>query len=107
MTDTTNSYDPIAYSFTCPVTGLYLFSLSLFNQNGFYARGTLYLDKVALAYIYSSDGSSTNFFTQSANTVVTKCEKGQRVWVEETCASDGAVYFSKYVLFSGVLISMD
>ena len=107
MTDTTNSYDPVAYSFTCPVTGLYLFSLSLFNQNGFYAQGLMYMDKVLLAYIYSNDGTDSHSYSHSANTVVTKCERGQRVWVNERCTSDGAVYNNKYVLFSGVLINTD
>ena len=107
MTDTTNSYDPIAYSFTCPVTGLYLFSLSLLNQNGFYARAQIFVDGFDLAVSYSNDGTSDHFFSHSTNTVVTNCEKGQRVWVDETCTSNAAVHHEKNILFSGALISME
>ena len=67
----------------------------------------MYMDDVVLTYAYSDDGTDYHFYSHSANTVVTKCEKGQRVRVEETCASDGAVYDNRYVLFSEFLISMD
>ena len=88
-------------------TGLYMFSLSLLNENGYYAIGLLHVENADMAWSYSGDGTSNHFYSHSANTVVTKCEKGQRVWVEERCTSDGAVYGNKYVLFSGALINMD
>ena len=69
-TDVTNSFDVIGSRFTCPVTGVYMFTLTIRNGSGYYARGDVMLEAMAKAVVNSNDGTAQHDHNQATNSVI-------------------------------------
>ena len=101
ITNPVSSYDPISSSFTCPITGLYTFSLTIFNQLDLYASIKVNIDDLEIGSVYADEGQGQQ---QSGVTVVVECGAGQRVWLETCCSQQSSLSSFKYNSFSGFLI---
>ena len=70
--------------FTVPVTGVYLISVVLANQNPTtttFITGELKVDSITMAYIVSENYHDYQY-NQSSNIAILKLSEGQKVWVE-------------------------
>ena len=102
-TDTTNSYNPITNTFTCPLSGVYMFTVSLVNIDLEYGFGTIMHGTTRRASIDCYDGYvADSDRNQASNTVMFQCEAGESVWVEIKCGS--YLYGEIGTIFSGMLI---
>ncbi|XP_060578283.1 complement C1q tumor necrosis factor-related protein 5-like [Ruditapes philippinarum] len=99
----THSYDASTGVFTCPTSGLYLFSVFIATHK---------TDTEALVYLVLdgnpymsviSDRSSDGENDSGGNVVMLPVNKGQRVWVE-TDINDKQSFWPSFTTFSGVLI---
>ena len=102
--DTTNNFDALASRFTCPVTGVYMFTLTIRNPHGFYARVNIMFESSEKAIISSSDGTSDHDHNQASNSVIEECQAGEHVWVRTECEADFGVQSGRHVIFSGFLV---
>ena len=103
ITDRTNSFDILASRFTCPVTGVYMFTLTILNIDGYYARCDIMIESSQKAIVNSFDGSSTHNFNGASNSVIEECQAGQHAWVCPYCTEDYGAMSGRYVIFSGFL----
>ena len=102
-----NGYNPKDGVFTCPETGMYMFSVVIANgnlQNEIKKAVTvkLQVDFVSMALVASEDHDEYKD-DQSSNLVILKVNKGQRVWVETYWTSDVIIWHS-FSTFSGALL---
>ena len=102
ISDVSNSYDPITSAFTCPISGVYSFTVSLIGQVNQRVRVWLNLESQRLCQVYITVSQGYN---HGSNTIVTRCDAGERVWVE----SADEVYASliekgEASVFSGALL---
>ena len=104
LTDTTNSFDPFAYSFTCPVSGYYLLTLTVQNRLNTDARMQIFIESVGRAFVSSLDGPDEHDIQQASNTVIAECESGERVWLRAGCAKDSGAGSGRFLSFAGFLI---
>ena len=103
VTNTGNHYAPSNYTFTCPIKGMYMFSVSVLSNTYSYDSPLAILkDNVVLIYMYLNSYGSYSFPTASA-VVIAECDLGQHVYVEATGSAyiDGEADSSH---FSGALI---
>ena len=99
-----NYYNNDTSIFTCPVTGVYMFSLSMRNAYTYYARGAIMLEANAIAVANSNDASNDHPQETATNVVIEKCDAGQRVWVRMQCRQNSETENARRVIFSGFLI---
>ena len=104
ITDTANSFDALASRFTCPVTGVYMFTLTILNVDSYYARCDIMIESSQKAIVTSFDGLSTHNNNEASNSVIEECQAGQHAWVRPYCSDDYGVMSGRYVVFSGFLI---
>ena len=109
-------WNPSTNIFTCPYTGYYFFTVTLFrpeaaaNGSNYYAKLRMshdgsYRNIVTLSNHKASDGSINHSGTVST---IVQCEQGQNVWV--AMDSDSIrLYddYGHYNQFSGILIQHD
>ena len=107
LTNVGEAFDATANEFQCPVTGLYLFTMSLLSQHR----------KVGVAHIIVNGERKVSMhpdgrdaaYGHSTNVVLTECEAGHKVSIQ-VHPSKGTGYFhdSGYNLgtFSGVLLHL-
>ena len=105
MTNIGNHYDPITGRFTCPWTGVYLFSLTITSENNFYAVIDIVKEGNMLVSAIGDDFD----LIQGSNFVITECIAGERVWsackFENSCVlflNDDDI--RRYSSFSGYLL---
>ena len=71
-------YSTQTYSFTCPVHGVYIFSMSINQYDNNNIRGIIYRNKDELIRSTAADGG----YRESASaTVITECNAGDQVFV--------------------------
>ena len=71
-------YNNETYTFTCPVQGVYMFSMAITELAETHARGILYRNDDALIRSTADNGG---FFDSASATVVTECNEGDQVYV--------------------------
>ena len=86
------AYDSISSTFTCPVTGVYVISLTLTSTVGEQAQAQITKESSRmLAALADNDEASLNV---AAVTSVFECGAGERVWVRTDANSPQGVYGS-------------
>ena len=83
LTNLGDFYNVDTSIFTCPVNGLYMFSISIFTNDNDYIDANIYKDGSELVQIYSASAGAIH----GVNSVLTECNVFQPVWVE--CAEIG------------------
>ena len=102
-----NAYDSNTGIFTCPISGLYLFSMTILSNPNRIVETELVLDGRSIMRVYSaSDGSAYNSGT---NTVIQSLKQGDKIWARIVNSSSQdhnniIVYGSKWSTLSGFLI---
>ena len=106
--DTTNSYDITGQYFTCPITGIYMFSIAIRNNYGSPAQGAIHMERSSRAQVNCNDDSDDEIqiSNQASNSVAIICDAGQRVWLRIWCNEDGRTSLTngKLNMFTGFLI---
>ena len=96
------AYNPSTGKFTAPVEGLYLFSVSYLQLNGYQSFVRLMKDNTVYSDLYASH----KFHDQLSKTVLATLKKGQTFWARLEGNSVYAIYGrSRYTTFAGYLIS--
>ena len=97
-----NGYNPSTGKFTAPVDGVYQFSLSYLQRNGYKSYVALIKDGT----MYSDVHANHKNHDQLSKTVLIQLKKGQTVWARLPKSSSYAVYgHSRYTTFGGYFIS--
>ena len=106
-TDTTNSYNTMAYQFTCPISGTYMFSLSIRNDYNITASVNVMVESSTKIRVNcgenDDDRQGSQIQNQSSSSVVTTCNAGQRVWLDVLCYASN-IRGVRVSMFSGFLI---
>ena len=102
-----NGYNPKDGVFTCPETGVYMFSIvidngNLQNMTEQAATAMLQVDFVMKAVVISEEHHQGQD-DQSSNLVILKVKQGQKVWVEIVSNNDVIIWHS-FSTFSGALL---
>ena len=105
VTNIGGGYDPTSGKYTCPVDGVYVFSVSVLSQHSKLGLCSLIVgwDKKTTAY---ADGRGSSF-GHSTNMITTQCNAGQQVWCQSYHDTLHVyVYDSeyRYSTFSGFLL---
>ncbi|XP_045202205.2 complement C1q tumor necrosis factor-related protein 3-like [Mercenaria mercenaria] len=106
QTNIGNAYDNVQGKFTCPVDGVYFFTVTFLSHVNHLLEAFIKHAGTSVAGIYTI-GAGSGIDDQSTNSVVVHCTKGQQVWVESEnnyLINGERVGFT---LFSGFLISAD
>ena len=102
--DTTDSFDTLAFSFTCPVSGYYLLTLTVRNLVNTHALMRIYIESQQRAGVSCMDGTGEHDIQQASNTVIAECEAGERVWLRSKCENDSGADNERFLAFAGFLI---
>ena len=99
-----NHYSPTNSTFTCPIAGMYMFSVSVLN--GVYdsdSEVAIMRDDSILINVLLDESSSDDMFNSASAVIVVECDIGQHVYVESirSSAIEGNFGTSH---FSGALI---
>ena len=96
------AYDPSTGKFTPPVHGLYLYSVSYLERNGYRSFVRLMKDNT----VYSDLHANHRNYDQLSKTVLAMLKKSQTFWVRLERNSVYAVYGrNRYTAFGGFLVS--
>ena len=96
-------YDATTSIFTCPVSGLYLFSATVYNIAGQYMHGMIMHEGEHVAMAYA------NTHTEQTGSIVANilCLQGDKVWVESTWGDSNHMIgdaSNKRSVFSGLCV---
>ena len=111
ITNLGNGYSTTTNRFTCPIHGLYSFSVSIFQayDTNFPIACVIYLENVGeIGEVTVKAHGAEEITDASSTTSYVECMEGQRVWVEVDDSDGGAVYGGIYepdTMFSGALIT--
>ena len=73
-------YDPVSSMFTCPVSGVYVISLTVMSPPGTnFIQGQVMKETEIYTSTLADDHSDA--YTSSSTTSVLRCEAGERIWV--------------------------
>ena len=94
ITDTSKGFDPASSSFTCPVSGTYMFTLTAANKDGYDIECEIFVESFKYANI-----ANDNYPNQVSNAVIVPCLAGQRVWIRVDCRADFGLKSGAWVIF--------
>ena len=99
-----SAYDPSTSFFYCPVSGLYLFAVSMFGDYDRYSEAVIAKDGLAITTAWAE----YNEDTMGSNIVFLECYQGDRIDVRcgnvwDICSFNGDKYLGANS-FSGVLL---
>ena len=103
-------YSTSTGEYTCPVTGTYFFTYSIYGDNvkdGWrYSRATasLYREGTQISRIYFTNYNSEQIDITLSRSDIVQCSKGGRVWVQSVYGSNHVWGAGIYDMFSGVLL---
>ncbi|KAK7097062.1 hibernation-associated plasma protein HP-27-like [Littorina saxatilis] len=104
VTSLGGGYDAHTGIFTAPVSGLYVFYLTIMSSNGHYIEVTLVKEGVSLDTAHAGATDSHNFYDQGSLLVTVHLNKGEQVWNERAGGDSTIVRGSFWTVFSGYLI---
>ena len=104
LTNIGGGYNPTTSKYTCPVTGVFFFSVAIMSRYGYLANPYLVVDGVWTVRPYA-DGREGSQHGHSSNMMVMECNKGQKVWVEGV--GDLFDDASNYSTFTGILLHLN
>ncbi|XP_069134194.1 complement C1q-like protein 2 [Argopecten irradians] len=95
-------YDPTSGAFTCPKTGVYVFSWSI----GEVAHGHIYseLQKNEIETVAWAITGDTLYATSTSNTAILHLDTGDKVSVKVTSTGNRPTLWEKFSTFSGFLL---
>nr|KAI8734661.1 cerebellin-3-like; partial [Biomphalaria glabrata] len=106
LTNVGNAYDPKSGNFTCPIRGLYSFSVGVLPMPRNLAILDIYQNTNYLISVHGYDASE---FTSASRTVVIECNKGDTIYLVNNRAPYQIYHSSdltyQHNIFSGFLIS--
>ena len=100
LTNIGAAFDPEESVFTCPVTGLYLFSITIHASAGQAAEVQIEKQGISLVQTY------TESIHTAANMAFVQCAAGEGVSVKTQNFDDQEMYADFYSTFSGMLVSI-
>ncbi|XP_045202211.2 uncharacterized protein LOC123555685 [Mercenaria mercenaria] len=93
------------HQFTCPVTGVYTFQTALLSQSEGLSITEIVKEGNQLVQAHAeSRTTGPRTYDQGFNSVVSKCNKGERVWVRNFQHFGSGVYSERYTTFTGYLL---
>lgn len=98
------AFNPNTHEFTCPVTGVYTFQTALMSQANTISITEIVKEGVQLVHAHAEARAAGTYFDQGFNSVVTKCNKGESVWVRNFKHFGTDVYSERYTTFTGFLL---
>lgn len=104
ITNIRSHYDALSSSFTCPVTGLYMFTMSIFSEDGHRTEAVMRLDGSILVSTYAVH----TYGNEATNIVFQLCQTGNIIDIVcgpkyTACQIDSNDYLG-ITTFSGILI---
>lgn len=96
-----NAFDPVLHIFTCPTDGIYVFMAALVSEYQQNTATEIVLNGNPLAIVYSAGSSGSHGYDQGFNSVITRCNAGNRVWVQIHGHQGSTVLGDKWCSFSG------
>ncbi|XP_069138153.1 uncharacterized protein [Argopecten irradians] len=101
-----NTYHPTTGVFTCPRSGIYVFSWSLRINHGpgHGINSEIVHNGVAFGYSAVGSGGSDDVFSESSATVSVQLVQGDEVWVRINSLYVGTNILSVYSMFTGFLV---
>ena len=110
MTNNGGYYNPSESVFTCPINGLYYFTFDLYSghlSNGERTAVHIQRDDKELSEAFCTSYGLDKLYTQCGNSVVIRCDRGQRVFVTAAYSATQLAGVTKRSTFSGFLIHPD
>ena len=108
MLNTGNHYNASTGEYTCPTTGVYVFTYSVFGfnikQSGILVAASLYQDGLEVSQVFHANHNSQNTYITLSQTDVVHCKGGQRVWVQSPHIYNRILGVSVRNMFGGVLL---
>jgi len=95
------AFDDLLHVFTCPVDGVYMFMTALLANLHENTATEIVLNGNPLATTYSAGSTGGHGHDQGFNSVITKCVKGDRVWVQIHGHQGTTVFGGTFNTFSG------
>lgn len=80
-----DAFDPISSIFTCPVTGVYVVTVSVASYSSGYAQVIIVKEGQKQTGVFADDVSGQ--ISAASTSAVTACIAGERVWVESTAGA--------------------
>lgn len=99
--NTEDSYNKLTGIFRAPVSGMYLFSLSVMSEGTDYVHTLLVKNGTEIGRIFAD---AVHYGQMGTITVVTHLEKGAEVYAKQMPGITGNMHGGHYCSFSGVLI---
>lgn len=96
------AYNASSNTFTCPVTGVYVFTARVTSLGGLMAGLLIQKDGEGIG-VCLADTGPTGHRSAASTSVVTECTAGQAVWIESTTISN--IHSGKVTSFSGFLLN--
>ena len=75
-----SAFEPQSSVFMCPVSGVYMFGLSLMNRASAHTEVALYVDEGLIFRVIADDVGGV--FASASNFAFASCNQGQRVWIK-------------------------
>lgn len=99
-----NAFDTVMHTFICPFDGIYYFHSSLMVKLSQHVELEMVKDGLVLIRIFAAGATSGYGFDQGSNSVVTRCNQGEHVWVRVyetvgTTVDDFGTTFSGFFLW--------
>ena len=98
-----SAFDPQSSVFTCPVTGVYMFSVHLMGLAGSHAQVALFVDAGVVFQVISDNIRGA--YNPASNVAFASCYQGQSVWIKTFLRSNQQIYEYSYTSFSAMLMS--
>ncbi|WAR31284.1 FXRD1-like protein, partial [Mya arenaria] len=100
-----SGYDVSQHVFTCPENGVYFFHTGLYARGLDITKVNIVKEGTSLTMAGTRGDNTGDGYDQGSNCVVTSCNQGQRVWVEVSSMTTGAVDAgNKATSFTGFLL---
>ena len=105
-------YNSSTGEYTCPVTGIYLFTYSVYGHaikdgpTHSRAIASLYRKGAEINRIHFLNNNSEGINISLSGSDILQCSQGDRVWVQNYWGNNRIYGHSVYNMFSGVLLSI-
>jgi len=103
LTNVGNGYSSRSGTFTCPVSGTYVFTATVLAMQSKYLETEIVRNGDSIAKLFSG---GYHYFTSGSNTVVVNLHHGDSVWLRVVghYHDDGVVLDSTWTTFAGFLL---
>ena len=85
-----NAYNPVSSTFTCPVTGVYVISVTVTSIIGDRMRCQIMWESSVYLSAYGDNDGST--YNSASATQIIECAAGERIWIRSNGSSGNTMY---------------